>query len=87
MNCRRCVLSIYGKFLKFAGKGFLGCLDRLKRKREMTQSTNQTEIAMKDITRVSSKTDLDEAKFAPDYIIKTQLSRGSFSRDRSNTSG
>lgn len=80
------VASLYGKFLKFAGKAFLSVLDYLKRKKERNISTNQTDIAMKDISRVASASDLEEGKLAPDHLIKSQLSKKSLgSRPRSNT--
>lgn len=81
------IASLYGKFLKFAGKTFLSVLDYLKRRKERNISTNQTDIAMKDITRVASASDLEEGKLAPDHLIKSQLSNKSLKagRSRSNT--
>lgn len=80
------ILSIYGKFLKFAGKAFLSCLDKMKQHKESKSTTNPTEIAMKDITRISITPDAKPPSLPPDHLIKTQLSKHSLgSRARSNT--
>ena len=82
------VMSMYGKFLKFSGKAFLSCLDKLKKRKERTISLDRTEIAMKDMIRISvddNKESPQEPSPPPDHLIKSQLSKKSFSRDRSNT--
>lgn len=85
------ILSMYGKFLKFAGKIFLSCLDKLKQRKERNSTTNRTEIAMQDITRItftptSTETKASPATLPPDHFIKSQLSKHSIStRERSNT--
>ena len=80
------ILSMYGKFLKFAGKAFLSCLDRIKKQKETKSTTNSTEIAMQDITRISINPETRDNKRAPDYLIKSQITNKSIaSRDRSNT--
>lgn len=86
------VISIYGKFLKFSGKAFLSCLDKMKQRKERTQSIDRTEIAMKDIQRIQIEDDKSTSQSqtnqqAPDYLIKTQLSKHSLGsgRGRSNT--
>lgn len=80
------VLSIYGKFLKFSGKMFLTCLDRIKKQQEKETTTDRTKIAMKDMTRISIPISSSNHKSKPpDHLIKKQISRHSISRARSNT--
>lgn len=83
------ILSMYGKFLKFAGKAFLSCLDKLKQRKERNSTTNQTEIAMQDISRITvspaTKTQTP-ASLPPDHFIKSQLRKQTIAtRARSNT--
>lgn len=76
------VISIYGKFLRFSGKGFISCLDRIKTSREKTSSQNSTDIAMRNVERIVSASDMEGGKLPPDHLIKSQLSG---KRSRSNT--
>ena len=80
------ILSMYGKFLKFAGKAFLSCLEKLKKRQESKSSTNRTEIAMRDITRITINSESLPQLLPPDHLIKSQLSKKSLTgRGRSNT--
>lgn len=79
------VFSMYGKFLKFSGKLFLSCLDKIKKRRESKSSTDRTEIAMKDMTRITFNSD-PLPPLPPDHLIKSQLSMKAVAgRGRSNT--